>query len=68
MKNLRELLFPTKQNNQRKSQGLPPMKRSPRGIEIKTPAEIEIMRTSGRIVATVLKEMKRNCRSWYDYR
>ena len=57
MKNLRELLFPTKQNNQRKSKGLPPMKRSRRGIEIKTPAEIEIMRISGNIVATVLKEI-----------
>ena len=33
------------------------MKRSRRGIEIKNPAEIEIMRTSGKIVATVLKEI-----------
>ena len=57
MKNLRELLFPTKQNNQRKNKGLPPMKRSRRGIEIKTSAEIEIMRISGNIVATVLKEI-----------
>lgn len=59
MKNLRELLFPKKNNhkNQKKSRGLPPMKRSRRGIEIKTDAEIKIMRQSGKIVATVLKEI-----------
>ncbi len=59
MKNLRELLFPKKTKNKKskKSKGLPPMKRSPRGVEIKTDAEIEIMRTSGKIVAIVLKEI-----------
>jgi len=36
---------------------LPPLKRSARGIETKSPQEIEIMRTSGKIVATVLKEI-----------
>lgn len=62
MINLRELLFPQKQANnpkinQKKTQGLPPLKRSRRGVEIKTAAEIEIMRISGKIVATVLKEI-----------
>ncbi len=62
MINLRELLFPKNTDNsnktkKKKTKGLPPMKRSRRGIEIKTPAEIEIMRTSGKIVATVLKEI-----------
>ena len=62
MKNLRELLFPKRQNNKiktkpKKSKGLPPMKRSHRGIEIKTEAEIAIMRQSGKIVATILKEI-----------
>ena len=32
-------------------------KRQRRGIEIKSPREIEIMRQSGKIVATVLKEI-----------
>ena len=57
MKNLRELLFPKKNKNKPPTKGLPPMKKSHRGIEIKTPAEIEIMRTSGKIVATVLQEI-----------
>ncbi|TVP59790.1 MAG: type I methionyl aminopeptidase [Nodularia sp. (in: Bacteria)] len=34
-----------------------PAKRQRRGIEIKSPREIEIMRQSGKIVATVLKEI-----------
>jgi methionyl aminopeptidase len=34
-----------------------PQKRSRRGIEIKSPREVEIMRQSARIVATVLKEI-----------
>jgi methionyl aminopeptidase len=34
-----------------------PPKRQRRGIEIKSPREIEIMRQSGKIVATVLKEI-----------
>ena len=40
-----------------KSSGLPPLKRNPRGIHIKSAPEIEKMRHSGKIVATVLKEM-----------
>lgn len=37
--------------------GLPRQKKSRRGIEIKSPQEIEIMRASAKIVATVLKEI-----------
>lgn len=63
MRQLRELLFPSNnQKNQRsntpKTKGLPPLKKSRKGIEIKTDAEIEIMRVSGKIVATVLKEIQ----------
>ncbi len=36
---------------------LPPVSRQRRGVEIKSPREIEIMRQSARIVATVLKEI-----------
>ncbi len=60
MKNLRNLLFNStrnKRDNPPKTKGLPPMKKSPKGIEIKNEAEIEIMRVSGKIVATVLKEI-----------
>lgn len=62
MRQLKELLFPQKKNSsnhkaKNQNKGLPPMKKSRRGIEIKTEAEIEIMRVSGRIVATVLKEI-----------
>lgn len=60
MRQLKELLFPQNRNQrsqQPKSKGLPPMKKSRRGIEIKTDTEIEIMRVSGKIVATVLKEI-----------
>jgi methionyl aminopeptidase len=39
------------------SQDSRPKKRQRRGIEIKSPREIEIMRQSGKIVATVLKEI-----------
>lgn len=35
----------------------PRVKRTRRGVELKSPEEIEIMRQSGRIVATVLKEI-----------
>ena len=46
------------QSKQKKSQqGLPRPKKSRRGIEIKSGREIEIMRQSGKIVATVLKEI-----------
>jgi len=41
-----------------KTKGLPPMKKSRRGIEIKNDAEIAIMRQSSKIVATVLKEIQ----------
>lgn len=37
--------------------GLPSLKTSRRGVETKSPQEIEIMRQAGRIVATVLKEL-----------
>lgn len=40
-----------------KAMPLPPMRKRFRGVEIKTEAEIEIMRQAGRIVATVLKEI-----------
>ncbi|MEC4805019.1 MAG: type I methionyl aminopeptidase [Jaaginema sp. PMC 1079.18] len=40
-----------------KTAALPPLQRSQRGIEIKSAAEIEIMRRSGHIVATVLQEI-----------
>jgi methionyl aminopeptidase len=40
-----------------KTTGLPRQKKSRRGIEIKSPQEIEIMRASAKIVATVLKEI-----------
>lgn len=61
MKNLRDLLFNPLKNvrsNQPKTKGLPPMKKTKKGIELKTEAEIEIMRVSGKIVATVLKEIE----------
>jgi methionyl aminopeptidase len=61
MKNLRDLLFNPLKNartNPPKTKGLPPMKKSKKGIELKTEAEIEIMRVSGKIVATVLKEIE----------
>lgn len=61
MKQLRELLF-RQPKNQRpsppiKTKGLPPMKKTGRGIQIKNEAEIAIMRQAGQIVATVLKEI-----------
>jgi methionyl aminopeptidase len=60
MKNLRDLLFNSLKNNREnppKTKGLPPMKKNGKGIEIKNAAEIETMRISGKIVATVLKEI-----------
>ncbi|MBL1209977.1 type I methionyl aminopeptidase [Geminocystis sp. GBBB08] len=60
MKNLRDLLFnpnKNKRENHPKTKGLPPLKKSQKGIELKNEAEIEIMRISGKIVATVLKEI-----------
>ena len=54
------LLFPkTRKNSESKTgNGLPPLKRNPRGIQIKSPPEIEKMRRSAQIVATVLKEIE----------
>jgi methionyl aminopeptidase len=47
----------TEDNKKNKSTGLPPLKKSSRRIELKSPQEIEIMRASAKIVATVLKEI-----------
>ncbi|MGL5835395.1 MAG: type I methionyl aminopeptidase [Waterburya sp.] len=57
------LLFPKAQNKLDKSNsattnGLPKLNRNPRGIQIKSAPEIEKMRRSGAIVATVLKEIQ----------
>lgn len=57
------LLFPKAQNKADKSNsatanGLPKLNRNPRGIQIKSAPEIEKMRRSGAIVATVLKEIQ----------
>jgi methionyl aminopeptidase len=45
------------QPKQQQTTGLPRPKKSKRTAEIKSPPEIEIMRTSAKIVATVLKEI-----------
>jgi methionyl aminopeptidase len=60
---LSNLLFPKAQNKSDKSNsnttnGLPKLNRNPRGILIKSASEIEKMRRSGAIVATVLKEIE----------
>ncbi len=55
-----DLLFPKTTSNQTstaESNGLPPLKKTRRGIQIKSPQEIEKMRESAKIVATVLKEI-----------
>jgi methionyl aminopeptidase len=57
------LLFPKTQTKSDKSNadranGLPVLNRNPRGIQIKSTTEIEKMRRSGAIVATVLKEIQ----------
>jgi len=52
---LTDLLFPKVKENT--SPKLPRPKKSSRGIELKSAREIEIMRESSRIVATVLKEI-----------
>ncbi len=54
MKKLKELLFSPKKNQ--KSTG-PRIQKNRRGIEIKSPREVEYMRVSSKIVATVLKEI-----------
>lgn len=54
------LLFPKSKNksDSKSSNGLPVLNRNPRGIHIKSTPEIEKMRRSGKIVATVLKEIQ----------
>ena len=53
------LLFPKlKKASDTESNGLPALNRNPRGIHIKSAPEIEKMRRSARIVATVLKEIE----------
>ncbi len=54
------LLFPKSKNksNTQTSNGLPVLDKNPRGIHIKSAPEIEKMRRSARIVATVLKEIQ----------
>jgi methionyl aminopeptidase len=53
------LLFSDSKTQPKKTEttGLPQPKKSRRGIEIKSPREIEIMRQSSKIVATVLTEI-----------
>lgn len=55
-----DLLFPKTKNqsDSASSNGLPSLDRNPRGIHLKSQPEIEKMRRSGRIVATVLKEIQ----------
>ena len=54
-----DLLFPkSKKTSDKESNGLPALNRNPRGIHIKSAPEIEKMRRSARIVATVLKEIE----------
>ena len=57
MKIITDLLFP-KTKSQKKSTGLPVLNKHPRGIHLKSPQEIEKMRHSAKIVATVLKEIE----------
>ncbi|MDJ0589814.1 MAG: type I methionyl aminopeptidase [Pleurocapsa sp. MO_226.B13] len=55
---LTNLLFPKSKpkSDSQSANGLPALNRNPRGIQIKSAPEIEKMRHSARIVATVLKE------------
>jgi methionyl aminopeptidase len=57
---LTDLLFPKSKHksNSQTSNGLPILDRNPRGVHIKSEPEIEKMRRSARIVATVLKEIQ----------
>ncbi|MEO0848588.1 MAG: M24 family metallopeptidase, partial [Cyanobacteria bacterium J06648_1] len=57
---LTNLLFPkSKQKSDADTaNGLPSLNRNPRGIQIKSAPEIDKMRRSGNIVATVLKEIQ----------
>ncbi len=52
-----DLLFP-QAKSQKRSTGLPVLNKNPRGIQVKSPQEIEKMRRSAKIVATVLKEIE----------
>ncbi len=54
--NILSKLFSRKSSDSQ-TPALPPLRRSYRGVEIKSEAEIEIMRRSAFIVATVLKEI-----------
>jgi len=55
-----DLLFPKSKSgsDSTKSTGLPALNRNTRGIQLKSPPEIEKMRHSAKIVATVLKEIE----------
>lgn len=48
---------PIRPSKPQQTAGLPPMKKTRRGIHLKSAEEIEIMRQAGKIVATVLKEI-----------
>ncbi|WP_017305418.1 type I methionyl aminopeptidase [Spirulina subsalsa] len=54
---LGNLLQSQKKQAKEPTQALPPLKKKRRGIQIKSEVEIERMRESSRIVATVLKEL-----------
>lgn len=53
-----DLLFPKSKSSDSKSNGLPALNHNPRGVQIKSAPEIEKMRRSAKIVATVLKEIQ----------
>ena len=54
-----DLFFPkSKKSDYSNGNGLPALNRNPRGIHIKSAPEIEKMRRSAKIVATVLKEIQ----------
>ena len=55
---LTKLFFPKSKSSSNDDTGLPALNRHPRGIKIKSASEIEKMRRSARIVATVLKEIE----------
>lgn len=57
---LTKLFFPKSKNkaDSNTANGLPALNRNPRGIQIKSALEIDKMRHSARIVATVLKEIQ----------
>ena len=56
---LTKLIFPKrKKKSSSNSNGLPALNRNPRGIQIKSAPEIDKMRRSAKIVATVLKEIE----------